>query len=124
MISFKSKAMRRKVSAIREGTQITELDPHLLPLPGQGEEVAKRQVRVGNKKAADSKWNLRLLVCELPSLNLQLPRAQSRAFHRCRCSKRGRDPSASTPFSQRVRLCRRSVLAHGARRRLVPHAHP
>jgi 23S rRNA pseudouridine1911/1915/1917 synthase len=43
---------RFKRSAFTEGFGFHEIsfDPHLHPLPGQGEEVAKRQVRVGEEK--------------------------------------------------------------------------
>src|SRR5260370_42135066 len=49
MISFKSKDTRQR-SAICTRNANNRLDPHLHPLPSQGEEAAKRQVRVVTKK--------------------------------------------------------------------------
>ena len=34
---------------MREHTLQKSLDPHLNPLPNQGEEVGKRQVRIGDQ---------------------------------------------------------------------------
>src|SRR5260370_15155369 len=72
MISFKSKDTRQR-SAICTRNANNRLDPHLHPLPSQGEEAAKRQARLVTKKPQIQKESAAFEFCRGGCLRPQSP---------------------------------------------------
>src|SRR5260370_21034989 len=112
MISFKSKDTRQR-SAICTRNANNRLDPHLHPLPSQGEEAAKRQVRLVTKKPQIQKESAAFEFCRrgclsrkcasghapLHLFSLLLRRVPPRGCPPCRCRKHAPCLSELMPVS-------------------------